>query len=189
MSVGRASIVTEPAPTDSGMRKAGVGGLGLLPSNSALETSNVVTLRRKAELPDWRLKRVMFFVEKNLGKNITLDAMACAAGLSRMHFAAQFRMATGMRPHDYLLRERIARAKALLLETREPLVQIAIAVGFHTQAHFTTVFRRFVGNTPSKWRCAHHRSSGSFELTTCLPTDFHLKCGHTRLPCGPLRLE
>ena len=43
----------------------------------------------------------------------------------------------------------------LLLETRDPLVEIALAVGFQTQAHFTTVFRRFVGDTPYQWRCAN----------------------------------
>ncbi|MFX4574059.1 AraC family transcriptional regulator, partial [Acinetobacter baumannii] len=45
---------------------------------------------------------------------ISLQDIAAAAGLSRMHFASQFRAATGMRPHDYLLRQRIRRAEHLL---------------------------------------------------------------------------
>lgn len=72
-----------------------------------------------------------------------------------MHFAAQFRVATGMRPHEYLLRQRIERAQKMLVETRDSLVEIALGVGFQTQAHFTTVFRRFVGDTPYQWRCAN----------------------------------
>jgi AraC family transcriptional regulator len=34
-------------------------------------------------------------------------------------------------------------------------VDIALTVGFQTQAHFTTVFKRFVGDTPYQWRSAH----------------------------------
>ena len=110
--------------------------------------------RAPAGLVKWRLKRVTAFVEENLAQSVTLAGMASAAGLSRMHFAAQFRAATGLRPHEYLLRRRIARAQQMLRETREPLVQVALAVGFQTQAHFTTVFRRFVGDTPHQWRSA-----------------------------------
>lgn len=109
----------------------------------------------KSGLPKWRLKRVTAYIEENLGESVTLAGMAEAAGLSRMHFAAQFRIATGVRPHDYLLRRRIERAQALLLDTRDPLVEVALAVGFQTQAHFTTVFRRLVGDTPYQWRCAN----------------------------------
>jgi len=73
-----------------------------------------------------------------------------------MHFAAQFRAATGQRPHDYLLQLRIERARELLLTSRLPLVEIAFEVGFKTQAHFTTVFARFVGETPNAWRQRNH---------------------------------
>jgi len=111
--------------------------------------------RPKSGLPKWRFKRVAAYVEENLSETITLADMASAAGLSRMHFAAQFRIATGMRPHEYLLRQRIERAQKMLLESRDSLVEIALGVGFQTQAHFTTVFRRFVGDTPYQWRCAN----------------------------------
>ncbi|WAC27943.1 helix-turn-helix domain-containing protein [Ancylobacter sp. SL191] len=115
--------------------------------------------RPKSGLPKWRFKRVAAYVEEHLGTSITLADMAGAAGLSRMHFAAQFRVLTGLRPHEYLLRQRIERAQQMLVETRDPLVEIALAVGFQTQAHFTTVFRRFVGDTPYQWRAAN-RSHG-----------------------------
>lgn len=111
--------------------------------------------RPKSGLPKWRFKRVAAYVEEHLGESVTLADMANAAGLSRMHFAAQFRVLTGLRPHEYLLRQRIERAQQMLVETRDPLVEIALAVGFQTQAHFTTVFRRFVGDTPYQWRAAN----------------------------------
>ncbi len=113
--------------------------------------------RAKAALPKWRLARVKAYVDAHLSETVTLADMAAAAGLSRMHFAAQFRLATGIRPHEFVLRRRIERAMELLTTTSESLVGIALDVGFQTQAHFTTVFKRFVGDTPHQWRCANSR--------------------------------
>ncbi|MEI9413461.1 AraC family transcriptional regulator [Mesorhizobium sp. Cs1299R1N1] len=103
-------------------------------------------------LPMWRLKRTAEYIEANLGETITLGDMAAATGLSRMHFAAQFRAATGIRPHEFLLRRRIERAKEMLAQTQTPLVEIALNIGFQTQSHFSVVFKRFVGETPNRWR-------------------------------------
>ncbi|OPY98760.1 AraC family transcriptional regulator [Bradyrhizobium sacchari] len=111
--------------------------------------------RTVRSLQKWRLKRVMQYIDDNLDAKVTLQHLAAVAGLSRMHFAAQFRAAVGMRPHDYLLKRRIERAQELLQRADVSLVDIALTVGFQTQAHFTTVFKRFVGDTPYQWRSAH----------------------------------
>jgi AraC-like DNA-binding protein len=108
--------------------------------------------RRSVKLPAWRLKRVSEYVETNLGSPLSLAGLAKAAGLSSMYFAAQFRLATGMRPHDYVVRRRIQRAKAMLSDAGTPIVDVALSVGFQSQSHFTTVFKRIVGFTPQRWR-------------------------------------
>ncbi|WP_247499235.1 AraC family transcriptional regulator [Bradyrhizobium sp. 149] len=129
------------------------GGLAELdPADTVHEQDGTRTVR---SLQNWRLKRVLQYVDKNLTSKITLQDMAAVAGLSRMHFAAQFRAATGVRPHEYLLRRRIERAQELLKQAEITLVDIALTVGFQTQAHFTTVFKRFVGDTPYQWRSAY----------------------------------
>ena len=125
---------------------------GIDPADGAQEEDAGRTVR---SLQNWRLKRVLQFVDKNLTAKISLQDMAAVAGLSRMHFAAQFRAATGVRPHEYLLRRRIERAQELLKQAEVTLVDIALTVGFQTQAHFTTVFKRFVGDTPYQWRSAY----------------------------------
>jgi AraC-like DNA-binding protein len=107
---------------------------------------------RVSALAKWRLKRTTEYLEAHLAEPIGLADLAAASGLSRMHFAAQFRAATGMRPHDYLLWRRIDRAMGILRSDRRPLCEVALDVGFKTQAHFTTVFRRVVGTTPNEWR-------------------------------------
>jgi AraC-like DNA-binding protein len=103
-------------------------------------------------LAKWRLVRVLTYMDANIGEPMTLTHLAAAAGLSRMCFARQFRAATGIRPHEYVLRKRIECARKMLTETSDTLVRIALSIGFQTQAHFTTVFKRIVGNTPRRWR-------------------------------------
>jgi AraC family transcriptional regulator len=103
-------------------------------------------------LQRWRLKRVQDYVANHLDEHISLSNLASAAGLSRMHFAAQFKVATGYSPHDYLLRYRIEFAKAAMLVENMPLAEVALSAGFQAQSHFTTVFKRLTGDTPAHWR-------------------------------------
>jgi AraC family transcriptional regulator len=116
-------------------------------------------------LPKWRLKRVQEYVDAHLDESISLADLAQAAGLSRMHFAAQFRAATGYRPHDYLLYQRIESAKAMLSSPDMPLAEIALNVGFQAQAHFSTVFKRLTGETPARWRFSAIRDRHSPEMS------------------------
>jgi AraC family transcriptional regulator len=104
-------------------------------------------------LAPWRERRVIQFIDANLTKPITLRDLAEQAGLSRMYFAAQFRLSTGLTPHAFLLNRRIDHAKRLMSTTDIPLIQVALEVGFQSHAHFSTVFRKFTGTTPGKWRC------------------------------------
>jgi len=83
-----------------------------------------------------------------------------------MHFAAQFRAATGYRPREYLLHQRIEHAKSLMSKGETPLAEVALAVGFCTQAHFSTVFKRISGESPARWRLA---SRAVLPATEALP--------------------
>jgi AraC family transcriptional regulator len=91
--------------------------------------------RRLNPLPKWRLQRVREFIEANIETRISLGELAQVAGVSRMYFAAQFREATGLRPHDYVIQRRITLARHFLARTDRPIVDIALSVGFPTQAH------------------------------------------------------
>jgi AraC family transcriptional regulator len=107
-------------------------------------------------LQKWRLKRVVEYVDASMSSKMTSRDLAAVAGLSRMHFASQFRAATGLRPHEFLLQRRIRRAAELMKDSTMPIMEIALTVGFQTQAHFTTVFKRFTGCTPRSWRIGNH---------------------------------
>jgi AraC family transcriptional regulator len=84
-----------------------------------------------------------------------LQRIADASGLSKMHFAALFRASTGMSPSGFVVQRRIERAQAELLCTSKPVVDVALSLGFQTQAHFSTVFKRLIGEAPSEWRRRH----------------------------------
>ena len=105
-------------------------------------------------LPKWRLKRVQEHIDTHLDQALSLADLAAVAGLSRMYFAGQFRAATGYRPHDYLLYQRIESAKSILSSTDMPLAEVALSVGFQAQARFSTVFKRLAGQSPARWRRA-----------------------------------
>jgi AraC-like DNA-binding protein len=105
-------------------------------------------------LQTWRFRRVQEYIRVHISGAIRLGALARAAGLSKMHFAAQFRARTGIRPHEYVVRQRIARAQVLLMVTETKIADVGSLVGFSTQAHFTTVFHRYVGATPYRWQRA-----------------------------------
>jgi AraC family transcriptional regulator len=116
------------------------------------------TKRRCCDLPKWRMKRLEQYIAANIDRQVTLEDMATAVGLSKMHFAAQFRAATGFRPREYLLFKRIERAKMVMTATKMPLVEVAFSVGFGAQAHFSTVFKRFTGKTPVQWKQEFQRA-------------------------------
>lgn len=100
----------------------------------------------------WRLKRIRAYVDAHIDEPLRLADLAAVVGLSRMHFAAQFRAATGMAPHAFVVARRIDRAKTLMANTDSALVNVALDAGFQSQAHFCAVFKQQTGMTPSRWR-------------------------------------
>ncbi|WP_244831251.1 helix-turn-helix domain-containing protein [Caballeronia sp. TF1N1] len=108
--------------------------------------------REASALPAWRLNRAIEFIDAHLADSIGLADIAGSTGLTRMHFASQFRRATGMPPHEFLLRRRVEYAQRLLRESKQNMLDVALSCGFRSQAHFTTVFKRMVGDTPYCWK-------------------------------------
>jgi AraC family transcriptional regulator len=108
--------------------------------------------KEPSALAKWKLNRAIDYIEANLFRPIYLIELSNAVGLSRMHFAAQFRAATGYTPNQYVLRRKVAHSQTLLRDPSMSVVDVALNLGFGTQAHFTVVFKNIVGITPANWR-------------------------------------
>jgi AraC family transcriptional regulator len=103
-------------------------------------------------LTDPRLRRVVDYIHSSLGNEISLGELAELAGLSPNYFLSAFRRATGKTPHRYLTERRVAKACELLRNPHRSIVDVSLAVGFSSQSHLTTVFRRFLKTTPAAYR-------------------------------------
>jgi AraC family transcriptional regulator len=99
-----------------------------------------------------RLRSVKDFIGDNYERDLTLAELAQAARMSTFHFAREFKRATGTTPHQYLIKFRVERAKAMLAESRLPLVEVGYRAGFSHQSHFSRLFRRLTGTTPLSYR-------------------------------------
>jgi len=99
-----------------------------------------------------RRRRVVEFVENNLSEPITLAALAAAAAMSPHHFARRWKEATGISPVRYVWRRRVEMAKRLMGNGGIPIVEVAMACGFTSHSHFTTIFKRLYGCTPSQYQ-------------------------------------
>jgi AraC family transcriptional regulator len=103
-------------------------------------------------LPGYRLQRVRDYVASNLDKDLRLAELAALSGTSPHHFAELFRQSTRMSPHRFVLVRRIERSKELLRSQAFSVLDVALQTGFSNQSHFTKVFRRLTGITPSAFR-------------------------------------
>jgi AraC family transcriptional regulator len=103
-------------------------------------------------LSDPRLRSVIDYLHDSLGEEISLDGLARVAGLSPNYFISAFKRSTGRTPHYYLTELRIARAREFLENPYRSIADISLAVGFSSQSHMTSVFRRFMKTTPAAYR-------------------------------------
>jgi AraC family transcriptional regulator len=123
----------------------------LIRSHSTARAARTLAARRPG-LSERQLRRAIDYIEAHLGSDPTLVELAATAALSPVYFARQFKLATGLPPHQYLLQRRLERAKRLLSAGELPISAIAIDCGFCHQEHLTRLFRRYCGTTPAAYR-------------------------------------
>jgi AraC family transcriptional regulator len=108
---------------------------------------------RDGALPRGRLRAVVEYIEEHLNAGPTLEQIAAVAHLSPYHFARQFKVATGLPPHQYVIARRVERAKQRLQAgTDRSLAEVAVDAGFSDQSVFCRHFKRLVGVTPGRFR-------------------------------------
>ncbi|MGH9902353.1 MAG: helix-turn-helix domain-containing protein, partial [Pyrinomonadaceae bacterium] len=172
LAPGKVEVVEKSSPRDPVVSRVGLALLAELQSEApggrlyAESLANVLAVhllryytasgaggrRFSGGLSGRRLRRVESFVADNYERDLSLDDLAREAGMSTFHFAREFKRATGTTPHQHLIKLRVERAKALLVESEMPLAEVGLRSGFSHQSHFTRLFRRLTGTTPLSYR-------------------------------------
>jgi AraC family transcriptional regulator len=98
------------------------------------------------------LKRVTEYIHAHLADDVPLATLAQVANLSPHRFAHNFKQATGIAPHQYVIRARLERARTMLRAGDQSICAIAYAAGFGSPSRFALLFRRAMGVTPSAYR-------------------------------------
>lgn len=109
-------------------------------------------LAPRGGLAPWQQTRVRGYIDANLAAQLRIGAVAACVRLSASYFSRAFKASFGSPFSHYVMERRIDCARRMMCDSDEPLSQIALACGLADQAHFTRLFRKFVGMTPSQWR-------------------------------------
>jgi AraC family transcriptional regulator len=103
-------------------------------------------------LSQHQLRQVLDYVHDALDQDIKLADLAALLNMSQFHFSHQFKQAIGTSPYQYLLQQRVERAKQLLQQTERSIIDIALACGFNSHSHLSKQFRQLTGTTPRQYR-------------------------------------
>lgn len=95
-----------------------------------------------------QLRLVMDYINDHLDQELSLDELAAIVQLSAFHFCRSFKRSTGFTPHQYVIRQRVERAKLLLKDGKMGIAEVAVACGFTHQSHLNRHFKRLTGITP-----------------------------------------
>ncbi len=92
------------------------------------------------------------YLKQHLGDPVHMPDLVRHIGLGHTRLWDLFTKATGLTPHNYLLRLRILKAKELLAKPGVPMTEIAMECGFSSSQRFSSVFHRHVGQAPREYR-------------------------------------
>jgi LacI family transcriptional regulator len=126
----------------------------LTPQRLIVEPTHVVT-RRSTDVKAYNGREVgtaLGFIHRNRARNITVNDVATATGLSRRNLEVKFRKSVGKTIREEIQRIRLEHAKRMLRETDLPVSQVAVASGYNSPSYLTQVFRKEIGVTPAKYR-------------------------------------
>lgn len=84
--------------------------------------------------------------------NVSIPEIARECNMSASYFLRAFKETTGQTPHQWLMAQRVEKAREFLSNTELPLAEIAIACNFYDQSHFSRVFSQLMGSSPGNWR-------------------------------------
>ena len=133
-----------------------------LPVVESGEVVGLVSVSRDLETPSEEgiamesLTRVVDLVQERLADPIRVADMAAAAECSEDQLERRMKKVFGITPNQYVLRARVDRAAARLIDSDDPIAVVATECGFYDQATLTRQFGRLTGETPARFRTTHN---------------------------------
>ncbi len=111
--------------------------------------------------PDEKLlERIMVVINQNIANSsLSVDFLADAVGISRVHLHRKMKELTGQTPHDFVRNIRLKQAANLLAEGNMNVAEVVYACGFGNAASFSTVFKKFYGMSPREYMQEHAKRS------------------------------
>lgn len=109
---------------------------------------------RHPELDD-----ILYLMHRDIGESVPMDVYVRGSGLSRTVFFSRFRGRTGLSPGQYVQELKLASAKATLETTPSSVKEIAAALGFYDEFHFSKLFKQRFGRSPRAYRAYYHGQS------------------------------
>lgn len=103
-------------------------------------------------LPQRQLLQVLDYIDAHLDRDLQLADLARLLEMSQFHFSRLFKQSLGISPYQYLIQQRVERAKGLLKQTDRLIVDIALECGFNSHSHLSKQFRQLTGITPTAYR-------------------------------------
>jgi AraC-like DNA-binding protein len=117
-----------------------------------IDTTPAVATGWLGALRDRQIGHAMALIHRDPARRWTLDKLAEEVAMSRSSFSARFSQLVGEPAMRYVTRWRILAAQDLLQEERMPVGEIALLLGYESEATFSRAFRRIVGMAPGSWR-------------------------------------
>ncbi|MBE9067646.1 helix-turn-helix transcriptional regulator [Leptolyngbya cf. ectocarpi LEGE 11479] len=103
-------------------------------------------------LPTYQLNQVLDYIDAGLAGEIKLANLAGLLNMSPFHFGRMFKQSMGISPHQYVIQQRLERAKHLLRQSDQAIIDIALECGFNSHSHLSKQFRKVMGVAPSSFR-------------------------------------
>jgi AraC-like DNA-binding protein len=116
---------------------------------SATEFENGSSLNRAEPVAIWKARR---FIEEHSSEEISLKKVARAVSMNANHLSENFKQVTGVNFVEYVARIRFEKACRFLNDCDRRISEIAFAAGFQSLSQFNRVFKKFSGNSPTRYR-------------------------------------
>jgi AraC-like DNA-binding protein len=98
------------------------------------------------------IRQARTILAENFDKHITIPQLARQAGINEAKLKEGFKEIYGQSIHSYLQQLRLEKAQQLLLTTALSVTDITYYIGYSHVTHFTTLFKKELGLTPTEWR-------------------------------------